>query len=135
MAREERLQVLSPLPQPPGGVQERLGLGGADDDPPVNALGDGGGGPLDPVDRVGAEEPELDGVAEGVAEHRPLAPLGRPGRCLPGQGLGAGGQRQPHGRGLFQVGDRERGAFGPVEGGGDLYVRGQRNVTVYSATR
>ena len=26
-AGEERLQVLCPLPQPPGGVQERLGLG------------------------------------------------------------------------------------------------------------
>jgi hypothetical protein len=28
-AGEERLQVLSPLPQPSGGVQERLGLGGS----------------------------------------------------------------------------------------------------------
>ena len=63
-------------------------------------------------------------AAEGVVEHRPLAPLGRPGRWLPGPGLGAGGQRQPHGRGLFQVGHREGGAFGPVEGGGDLGRRG-----------
>ena len=77
---EERFQVRSPLPQPPDGGQERPGLGGADDDPPVHALGDGGGGPLDPVDRVGAEAAEFDGVAEGVVEHRPLAPLGRPGR-------------------------------------------------------
>ena len=64
--------------------------------------------------------PEFDGVAEGVVEHRPLAPLGRPGRRLPGQGLAAGGQRQPHGRGVFQIGDRKRGACGPVERGGDL---------------
>src|SRR6185503_6882654 len=41
-----------------------------------------------------------------------------------GQGRGAGGQRQPHGRGVFQVGDRERGASGPVEGGGDVGWRG-----------
>jgi hypothetical protein len=73
---EERLLVLSALPQPPGGVQEHPGLGGADDDPPVDALRDGGGVPLDPVDRVRAEVPELDRVAEGVVEHRPLAPLG-----------------------------------------------------------
>jgi hypothetical protein len=42
------------------------------------------------------------------------------GRWLPGQGLGAGGQRQPYGRSVFQLGDRERGACCPVEGGGDL---------------
>jgi hypothetical protein len=44
----------------------------------------------------------LDGVAEGVVEHRPLAPLGRPGRRLPGQVPGAGGQREPHRRGVFR---------------------------------
>jgi hypothetical protein len=104
---EERLEVLSPLSHSPGGIQERPGLGGADDDPPVNARRDGGGGPLDPVDRVRAEAAEFDGVAEGVVEHRPLAPLGRPGGPLAGQGRGAGTQRQPHDRGVFQVGDRE----------------------------
>ena len=109
----------APLPQPPDGGQERPGLGGADDDPPVNARRDGGGGPLDPVDRVRAEAAEFDGVAEGVVEHRLPAPLGRPGRRLAGQGRGAGGQRQPHRGGVFQVGDRERGPLGPVEGGGD----------------
>ena len=123
-AGEERFQVRAPRPQPPDGGQERPGLGGADDDPPVDARGDGGGGPLDPVDRVGAEATEFDGVAERVVEHRPLAPLGRPGRRLPGQGRGAGGQRQPHVRGVFEVGDREGGALGPVEGGGDCGRRG-----------
>ena len=67
----------------------------------------------------------LDGVAEGVVEHRPLAPLGRPGRRLPGQGPGAGGEREPHRRGVLQLGDRQRGAFGPAEGGGDLRAAGR----------
>ncbi len=79
------------------------GLGGADDHSPVDALGDGGGGPLDAVDRVRAEVALLDGVAEGVAEHRPLAPLRRPGRRLPRQGLGARAKREPHRRGVFQL--------------------------------
>ena len=65
----------------------------------------------------------LDGVAEGVVEHRPLAPLSRPGRRLPGQGLGARAKREPHRRGVFQLGDGQGGAFGPVEGGGDLLGR------------
>src|ERR1019366_5404006 len=62
----------------------------------------------------------LDGVAERVVEHRSLAPLRRPSRRLPGQGPGAGPQRQPHGRRVLQLADRQRGAFRPVQGGGDL---------------
>ena len=62
----------------------------------------------------------LDGVAERVVEHRPLAPLGRPGGRLAGEVAGAGGQREPHGGGVFQLGDGQRGPFCPVEGGGDL---------------
>jgi hypothetical protein len=132
---EERLQVLAPLPKPPGGGQERPGLGGADHDPPVDALGDGWGGPLDPVDRVRAQAAEFDGVAERVVEHRPLAPLGRPGRRLAGQGRGTGAQRQPHGRALFQAGDRKRGAFRPVEGGGVMSRVAGLNAQANSACR
>jgi hypothetical protein len=58
-------------PSRPADVQERPGLGRADDDPPVNARRDDRGGPLDPVDRVRAEKPEFDGVAEG--QQRPQA--------------------------------------------------------------
>ena len=112
--------MLPAVGQSPDGGQEVPGLGGADDDPPVDALGDGGGGPLDAVDRVGRQVALLDGVAERVVEHRPLAPLRRPGRRLPGESAGADGQREPHGRRVFQVGDGQRGAGGPVQGGGDL---------------
>ena len=66
----------------------------------------------------------LDGVAEGVVEHRPLAALGRPGRRLSGQGLAACPQSEPHGCGVLEVGDRQGGALCPVEGGGDLGRRG-----------
>jgi hypothetical protein len=44
-------------------------------------------------------------------------------RCLPGQGAGPGGQREPYGGGVFQFGKRQGGAFCPVEGGGDLRRR------------
>ena len=58
---EESLQVLSPLPQPPVGVQERLGVGGADDDPPVDGGRDGGGGPR--IRSTGLEPRSLSSTA------------------------------------------------------------------------
>ena len=69
------------------------------------------------------EVAEFDGVAEGVVEHRPLAPLRRPGRRLPGQGLGARAEREPHGGRVVQRADGQRGAGGPAEGEGDLARR------------
>jgi hypothetical protein len=65
----------------------------------------------------------LDGVAEGVVEHRPLAPLGRPGGRLAIQGLGARAERQPHRRRVIQRADRQGGAGHPAQGGGDLARR------------
>ena len=48
----------------------------AGDHAPVDGLGDGGGLPPDPVDRVGVQQARLDRVADGVVEHGALAPLG-----------------------------------------------------------
>ena len=122
-AAVERLQVRAPVRQSPDGGQELPGLGGADHDPPVDGRRDGGGGPLDAVDGVGGQAAEFDGVAEGVVEHRPLAPLRRPGGRLAGQGLGARAERDPHGGRVVQRAERQRGAGGPAEGEGDLARR------------
>jgi hypothetical protein len=122
-AAVERLQVRAPVAESADGGQEFPGLGGADHDAPVDGRRDGGGGPLDAVDGVGGNAAEFDGVAEGVVEHRPLAPLGRPGGGLPGQGLGARAERDPHGGGVLQRADRQGGAGGPAQGEGDLARR------------
>jgi hypothetical protein len=74
--RRRTPQVSAPVRQAPDGGQEFPRLGRADHDPAVDGLGDGGGGPLDAVDGIGGEVAAFDGVAEGVVEHRPLAPLG-----------------------------------------------------------
>ena len=58
----------------------------------------------------------LDGVAEGVVEHRPLAPLRRPGGRLAGQGLGARAEREPHRGRVIQRADGQRGAGHPAQG-------------------
>jgi hypothetical protein len=68
-AGEKSFQVLPPVAESADGSQEIPGLGGADDDAAVDPLGDGGGGPLDAVDRVGGQVAMLDGVAERVVEH------------------------------------------------------------------
>jgi len=47
--------VLPAVGVPPDGGQKAPGLRGADDDPPVDACRDGGGGPLDAVDWVGGQ--------------------------------------------------------------------------------
>jgi len=66
-------------PRGGGPAPPRAGGGSGQDDPApaVDALGDGGGGPLDAVDRVGGQVALLDGVAEGCrtlppAPTRPL---------------------------------------------------------------
>jgi len=115
-AAVERLQVRAPVRQSADGGQELPGLGGADHHPAVDGLGDGGGGPLDAVDGVRGQAAEFDGVAEGVVEHRPLAPLGRPGGRLAGQGLGSRAEREPHGGRVVQRGDGQRGAGRPRPG-------------------
>jgi hypothetical protein len=89
----EGFQVLPPAAESADGGEQGPGLGGADHDAAVDALGDGGGGPLDAVDGVGGQVALLDGVAERVIEHRPLAPLGRPGGRLAGEVADAGGHR------------------------------------------
>ncbi len=76
----EGFQVGAAVADGADGGEQRAGLGRADDDAPVDGLGDGGGFPLDPVDRVRGQQPQLDGVADGVVEHGPLAPRGRAGR-------------------------------------------------------
>jgi hypothetical protein len=108
-AAEERLRLRSPAApaarRRSAASQPRRGAG--------PRSGRRRGGPLDPVDRVRAEEPEFDGVAESVAEHRPLAPLGRPVVGLPTRVVAQAASASR----TFQVRDRERGALGPGEGG------------------
>jgi len=104
----EGFQVGAAVAEGADGGEQGPGLGGAGDDAPVEGLGDGGGFPLDAVDRVGGQQPQLDGVADGVVEHGPLAPLGRGGGWCPGAGAGAGAQREPDGGGVvLQCGDRQ----------------------------
>ena len=62
--------------------------GGAGDHAAVDGLGDGGGLPPDPVDGVGVQQPQLDRVADGVAEHGALALLGGGRGRFPGEGAG-----------------------------------------------
>jgi hypothetical protein len=107
-----------PAAQSADGGEQRPGLGRADRDPAVDACRDGWGGPLDAVYGVGGEVVLLDGAAKGVVEHRPHAPLGRPGRCLPSQGADARVESQPDGGRAIQRGDRQQGAGRPVQGGG-----------------
>ena len=99
-AAEERLQVLAARALSPDGRQEPAGLGRVCDRAAVDGLGDRGGLPLDPVEGVGGQQPQFDGVAEGVGEHGPLAA---------GGGRGGGLAVQPPGAGVQDGADGGRG--------------------------
>ena len=124
-AAVEGFQVLAAVAVAADGGEQAADLGGAGDHAAVDGLGDGGGLPPDPVDRVGVQQPQLDGVADGVVEHGALAPLGGGRGGLAGQGAGAGVQGEPDGGGFFQRGDGQRRGGDPVQRGGGLIGRGE----------
>jgi len=122
----EGFQVLAAVAEAADGCEQAADLGRVGDHAAVNGLGDGGGLPLDPVDRVGVQQPQLDRIAGGVVEHGSLAPLGGGSGRLPGDRAGTGVQGQPDGGGLFQRGDGHRRGGDPRQRAGGLGGGGVR---------